>query len=70
MKVDDMVMDQYLVCRSNHNLILLSGISASELSNFRFRGTILLFCVNTPNSFTGNYNKINIHEIWGSFMSE
>jgi len=56
MKVDDMVMGQYLVCRSNLDLILLSGISASASSNFRFRGTNLLFCINIPKSFTGNNN--------------
>ena len=47
-----MVMGQYFVCRSNLDLILLSGISASASSNFRFRGTNLLFCINTPKSFT------------------
>jgi len=52
MKVEEMVMGQYFVCRSNLDLILLSGVSVSVSSNFRFRGTNLLFCISTPKSFT------------------
>lgn len=57
-KVEDMVIGQYFVCRSNLDLILLSGVSVCVLSNFRFRGTNLLFCINTPKSFTGNKETI------------